>query len=379
MALPVKILLISFGDFSGAHPRIATSLRNLGHDVAEARASLRDLTPKSLYVLRNIASALSVYGWRFNHHRAHTYSAYVARSKASQVVQGKYRDYDVVIQLGGNSLNFWPRKQTDVRYMIITDHTNLLSKKLPESEVRLPERETYARWNELERSTYAQQDHVFSLTEFVRNSLIMDYGVASEKVSVIGAGPSIDVDIERDRETKEFSSQNVLFVGKDAERKGLQVLRRAFAQVVKVYPKAVLHIVGVKGLGSDNEIFYGRLNDNEIRRLYYRAQVFALPSFREPLGFSLLEAMWSKTACIGTRVGGIQEVIEHGRTGYLIEPGDDAALANHLLALFRNRERMEDMAESGYRLAKLKWSWAVSAEKISEVLCGSPSDTQLSA
>ncbi len=135
----------------------------------------------------------------------------------------------------------------------------------------------------------------------------------------------------------------------------------------------------MEGLGSDNEIFYGRLNGNDIRRLYYQSQVFALPSFREPLGFSLLEAMWSKTACIGTRVGGIQEVIEHGRTGYLIDPGDDSALVDHLLALFRNRERVKDMAESGYRIAKSQWSWALSAEKISKVLGGLSSHTRASA
>jgi glycosyltransferase involved in cell wall biosynthesis len=73
---------------------------------------------------------------------------------------------------------------------------------------------------------------------------------------------------------------------------------------------------------------------------YLRASdIFAFPSQFEGLGISLVEAAACGLACIGSRTGGIVDVIEHGRSGLLTEPGDVVGLTDAILRLARDPER----------------------------------------
>ena len=92
-------------------------------------------------------------------------------------------------------------------------------------------------------------------------------------------------------------------------------------------------------------------------RLFYACNIFVMPSFKEPLGLVFLEAMWSKCACIGTRTGSMPEFIDEGVTGYLVEPGDVAALAQRLIDLLGDAAGTRAMGEKGYLQARSYWNW----------------------
>ena len=77
----------------------------------------------------------------------------------------------------------------------------------------------------------------------------------------------------------------------------------------------------------------GMLAKREVIQLLTHATVFACPSLYEPLGIVNLEAMACGTAVVGSRVGGIPEVVADGETGLLVPPGDPAALAGAINAL----------------------------------------------
>ena len=72
-----------------------------------------------------------------------------------------------------------------------------------------------------------------------------------------------------------------------------------------------------------------------------RVDVFVLPSLSEGLSLALLEAMASGKPVVATRVGGNPELIDHGRTGFLIQPEDGKDLAAHLLNLLSDPEMMQ--------------------------------------
>ena len=75
--------------------------------------------------------------------------------------------------------------------------------------------------------------------------------------------------------------------------------------------------------------------------------LFVMSSETEGLGTSLLDAMAASKACIGTRVGGIPEVIDDGATGLLVAPHDPAALAAAIVRLLRNPDERTRMGEAG--------------------------------
>jgi len=78
---------------------------------------------------------------------------------------------------------------------------------------------------------------------------------------------------------------------------------------------------------------------NEIERFHRAADIFVLPSLREGMPNALLEAMASGAACIASRLPGVTDaIIEDGRNGLLVPPGEPAGLEAALQRCFENRE-----------------------------------------
>ena len=84
--------------------------------------------------------------------------------------------------------------------------------------------------------------------------------------------------------------------------------------------------------------------------------VFALPSFEEPLGLVFLEASAMKKPVVALNNGGAPEVVEHGASGLLSAPGDQAALTNNLLTLLRAPGVRVRMGEYGRRQVEARFT-----------------------
>ena len=137
---------------------------------------------------------------------------------------------------------------------------------------------------------------------------------------------------------------SVVFVGRVTRQKGLPVLLRAAADVDPGGAARDLRRPGGHagargrgqrpgpgscGRGGTGVVWIsGMLAKREVIQLLTHATVFACPSLYEPLGIVNLEAMACGTAVVGSRVGGIPEVVADGKTGLLVPPGDPAALAD---------------------------------------------------
>src|SRR5205807_507382 len=117
--------------------------------------------------------------------------------------------------------------------------------------------------------------------------------------------------------------------------------------------RALAHRLGV----SDRVAFVGKLSREELLQEYAHAQFFVLPSIFEPFGIVLLEAMAAGLPVIASRVGGIPEIVDDARTGFLIEPGNPGALAEGLRLLSTDEGLRKSMARAAReRVTSYDWS-----------------------
>ena len=170
----------------------------------------------------------------------------------------------------------------------------------------------------------------------------------------------------------------MIFVGRVTRQKGLPVLLRAAARLV---PGAQLVLCAgqpdtaelaaeVSGLVTSLQATRSgviwipeMLPKREIIQLLSHATAFAIPSLYEPLGIVNLEAMACGTAVVGSRVGGIPEVVADGDTGLLVPADDPAALAAALNSLLADPARAAAMGAAGRKRALAEFSWdAIAAQ-----------------
>jgi glycosyltransferase involved in cell wall biosynthesis len=106
------------------------------------------------------------------------------------------------------------------------------------------------------------------------------------------------------------------------------------------------------GLGA-RVTFTGRLDD--VSETLRAADVFAFPSVYEALGLSLIEAAATGLPAVGTRTGGIVDVIEDGASGWLVAPGDVDALAARLRALALDAAARARLGARGRAIAEARF------------------------
>jgi glycosyltransferase involved in cell wall biosynthesis len=104
----------------------------------------------------------------------------------------------------------------------------------------------------------------------------------------------------------------------------------------------------------------------EIR--FARVWVQVVPSrWAEPFGLVAVEAMMRGTAVVASAMGGLCEIVEHGRTGFLVPPNDPHTLAGKLLEVLSDRTKAEAMGALGREVAELKFSLARQSQQFVSV------------
>jgi len=169
----------------------------------------------------------------------------------------------------------------------------------------------------------------------------------------------------------------VLCVGRLVSYKGIEVLIRALEGI-----KARLWIAGAgplesslknlaqqKGL-ADRIVFLGQVSDEDLVTYYHACDVFALPSITnaEMFGVVQLEAMACRKPVISTDLPtGVPWVNQHGKTGFVVSPGNAVELADAIRLLLSNSELREEMGEAGRRRVEQHFTSTRMAEAMLDV------------
>lgn len=290
---------------------------------------------------------------------------FVLKSRiAVRAVRKMQAGHDLIYQVGSlwnPALDFKP----SIPLVLQVDYTTVLANRR-DAEWKVTDPKSLAFWLEHERRLYDAAAIVLTTTENARRSLIEDYGVAPDHVATVGAGVGAPYDRPEPERMPDYAGRRILFVGKGFKGKGLDTLLDAFQIVRQTLPDARLTVVGpTRRITGEHVDYLGRIADrNAVRELYYRHAVFAMPSLFEPLGQVFLEAMSCRLPCIGTTLDAMPEMIEDGRTGYTITPGDVPELAGRLLQVLQSPDRAREMGAAGYERWNERFTWPVVGDKI---------------
>jgi glycosyltransferase involved in cell wall biosynthesis len=224
------------------------------------------------------------------------------------------------------------------------------------------------RWLEAERRLYQGASHVFTMGGPAARSVVDSYGVASGRVSVVGGGANFaELPVPRHAPN---GAPTVLFVGRDFRRKGGEVLLDAFRSVRARNPNARLIVAGTDDVPHQPGVeVLGTVRGREaLAQLYATSTVFCLPSLFEPYGLVLLEAMANGLPCVATRADAFPEIVEDGRTGRLVPPGNPSALAEALVELLEDPAGTRVLGEAGRRRVEESLNWDAVVERMAPTL-----------
>lgn len=198
------------------------------------------------------------------------------------------------------------------------------------------------------------------------------------------AWTDIDVFLQAGQEQPKTSPPMLLYTGVLIPRKGVIHLINAFAAIVKDFPQVRLTVLGraddpdyVKQLNDrvrDLELtpyvrFVGQMQQQHLARWMAQAYVFILPSLSEGLGRVVVEAMAAGTPVIGSRTGGIADVIQDGKDGFLVPPGDEITLADTIRWCLEHPEATQEMGKHAQISAQTLFStskWLSSYQQLFE-------------
>lgn len=227
------------------------------------------------------------------------------------------------------------------------------------------------------RNALRRANHITTVSSHVAGEAARFCPEASDKIVTIPNGITVEEFCAPSPCT--FGSPYLLSLARLNPLKGHDVLLLAFQEVAKREKDLHLLIAGdgsqrirlqaiVLALGlRDRVTFLGEVGRERVKALLAGCEYLVLSSWSEGIPIAALEAMASGKAVVGTRVGGIPEVVSDFETGRLVPPGDPESLAKAMLFLLENRDQCTAMGERGRERVTLHHGFARTVDRYLDV------------
>jgi phosphatidylinositol alpha-1,6-mannosyltransferase len=232
---------------------------------------------------------------------------------------------------------------------------------------------------------------VTALTQFTAKRLSDLNGVAAHKIElhppalepefVIGDGHGIRSQFPRGAKLLLTVSRLV-----SSERKGVDNVIQALPKLLRACPETHYLVVGdgddsarLRGLARMNRVFdrvhfVGTKVGAELSSYYDACDVYVMPSLLEGFGVVFIEAMAFGKPVVGGKHGGTVDLIEDGRTGFLVEHGNLPKLIEVLATLLKDNQRRKRIGEAARRCVNQEYSFERFSQRLKELrfLVGGP-------
>jgi len=221
-------------------------------------------------------------------------------------------------------------------------------------------------------------DHAEALVtwcQWAKDSLVHDYGVLPEKVTVIPPG----VDLAQwprhtgyDRiQSAEGRLPRLLFVGGDFERKGGNILLQCFKRELQAECELSIVTQSPVAPARNLKVYHNVTpNSDTLLRLYAAADIFVFPTLADCAPLAVPEAMAASLPIVTTRVGAIPEMVRDGEQGFLVEPGNMDALTAAIHRLIQSPDLRAHMGDRGRATVEDEYDAQRNAHRLLNVVKG---------
>jgi spore coat protein SA len=239
-------------------------------------------------------------------------------------------------------------------------------------------------------------DRIFGVSDFITDAIRERFPQHAGKCDTVYTGIDINTFKPLKNETHQPEhNQEILYVGRITPEKGTHVLLEAFKQVAALFPKVHLNLVGAaqtlpkdrlvelsdEDVIKDLEVFYsnggyskylnkilpdslqdrvhfvGNVDYGRILDYYQQADILVNPSISEPFGRSLIEGNACGLPVIASQTGGMVELIQPGKNGLLVEPGNADDLAQAMISLLEDDPLLHKMGATGRQFVVDHFAW----------------------
>ena len=347
---------------ANSHARLIASLRARGHRVHGLDCELRGLR-RATVAARLYSRDRERWRGRFHLHPV----AFAARSAVAKrllgEVQRRHR-LDAVIQYG----TAFDGRVAGVPHLIWTDTTSAVTATEPYSWMGALPADEQRRVHDAERRLMEQTDIIMPWSRYAGESIAAVAGAPRDRIRPTYVGPSVEIPVPAPRTAPPRETPatiRVLFIGREFDRKGGDVFLEAVRRVRARGIDLVAMIAGPTRLdvSAPHIEFLGFLdkrNPADVQALldaYARADLFCLPTRREPFGLVIMEAMLAGLPVVATRLSAIPEMVQHEETGYLVERDDVDDLSARLETLATTPELRLAMGRRGEAYARQRFTW----------------------
>jgi glycosyltransferase involved in cell wall biosynthesis len=223
-------------------------------------------------------------------------------------------------------------------------------------------------------SVFRDAIHLLTYSAFAKESLVTDYGVREDKIFVVP--PGIDLKtwscqkMNNGGASRSTGRLQILFVGGNFARKGGDLLLNIAGR--EEFQECDFHFVTTSAnVANGKNIFIHTgmtANSEPLLALYRQAHIFVLPTRADFSPNTICEAMAMELPVVSTSVGGVDEMVVEGETGFIVPVNDEEAVRGRLRVLIDNAELRTQLGKNGRRLVESKFDLEANAQTIVEHL-----------
>jgi glycosyltransferase involved in cell wall biosynthesis len=231
--------------------------------------------------------------------------------------------------------------------------------------------------NLIEQRSISKSSHLIYPSEWAANSAIRDYGAPPDKVHIVHIGPCLDrlPSAIADRANAK-RGMNLLFVGRDWQRKGGDLAVAALEKLAQSGLKAQLTIVGCQPPRVQSNIrVFPYLNKNRtedagvLEKLYEEADFLILPTRADCSSVVVSEANAFGVPAIATQTGGLPAIVREGVNGYLLPlsaQGEDYARV--IATVMRDTKSYKKLRQTSRQEYEKRLSWGAWRQKVAKII-----------